>query len=80
MPRPRRVLWGITPRKKLDYARLIDAAEDGEELGFLGDVRALSGDIYLLVGCIAFDEKHRVCGQHFTRNGQRLLEWTNQDS
>ena len=32
MPRPRRVLWGITPRKKLDYARLIDAAEDGEEL------------------------------------------------
>ena len=37
MPKLRRVLWGITAHKKLDYARLIDAAAEAEEsVGLLG--------------------------------------------
>ena len=54
-------LRGITLHKKLDYARLIDAAEEGEEsLGLPGRRTDADGEIsiYLLVGRIAFHEKH----------------------
>ena len=54
--RARRVPRGITAHKKLDYARLIDAAEEGEEslaLGLPGrrtDYGRGRGNIYLSAG------------------------------
>ena len=67
--------------KKLDYARLIDAAEEGEELvgrsvRLLGrGMRAYEhGTIflsYLFVGYMAFHKRRRVWGQQFTRKWSR---------
>ena len=78
--RARRVPRGITAHKKLDYARLIDAAEEGEEslaLGLPGRRTDADGEIsiYLLVGRIAFQEKHGARGQYLTRKWSR--KWQN---